>query len=483
MRTPPRRTGVDGAGCYRDFASQFGCRVLPPRWPDRQRLPRRIAQAPRVAGQVDSRRRDDAVQVARRPRRRAPLPPASHPRSERGQADNNTRPPSAAATTRDEKRRPHHPTDHDRPAGGQGRYETRAARVGFRLPARAGRQPRQGGLAGGPEYLAGAEHPETPDSRPALRGRFFPHPRHGRSGAIGWLPPAAVGSFPSRDYTGLAESQADDSGPRGVPLLLQSRLVLTANFRGPVPMHPDSEGRRWLKQVLPTLPVDPSLYPQQIDLEQNLALMIQMAEEDYERAAFLDERVISPSTRGSWLPLRGLLEMRGRIRRHLPPAWLFHIGHCGSTLISRLLGAHPHLLALREPATLQMLAYARRAADQETGPELLELCLALLSRSFRKTQRAFIKPTSDCSNLIEPLLGTDREAPAILLYVSLETYAATMLRAAALRADIENRHPARSRDLESRLGKPAQACTDDAQRVAVSWLSSMSAFAQAANAC
>ncbi len=248
-------------------------------------------------------------------------------------------------------------------------------------------------------------------------------------------------------------------------------------------MHPDSEGRRWLKQVLPTLPVDPSLYPQQIDLEQNLALMIQMAEEDYERAAFLDERVISPSTRGSWLPLRGLLEMRGRIRRHLPPAWLFHIGHCGSTLISRLLGAHPHLLALREPATLQMLAYARRAADQETGPELLELCLALLSRSFRKTQRAFIKPTSDCSNLIEPLLGTDREAPAILLYVSLETYAATMLRAAALRADIENRHPARSRDLESRLGKPAQACTDDAQRVAVSWLSSMSAFAQAANAC
>jgi len=245
-------------------------------------------------------------------------------------------------------------------------------------------------------------------------------------------------------------------------------------------MHPDSEARRWLKQVLPTLPVDPSLYPQQIDLEQNLALMIQMAEVDYERAAFLDERVISPSTRGSWLPLRGLVELRGRVRRHLPPAWLFHIGHCGSTLISRLLGAHPNLLALREPGTLQTLAYSRRAADQESAPELFGLCVALLSRSFRETQRAFVKLTSDCNNLIEPLLAHDHEAPAILLYVGLETYAATMLRAAALRADVETRHPARLNDLETWLGAPCEAGSDDAQRVAVSWLASMGAFADAA---
>ncbi len=245
-------------------------------------------------------------------------------------------------------------------------------------------------------------------------------------------------------------------------------------------MHPDSEGRLWLRQVLPTLPVDPSLYPQQIDLEQKLALMIQMAETDYEQAAFLDERIISASTRGSWLPLRGLVDLRGRIRCHRPPAWLFHIGHCGSTLISRLLGAHPNVLALREPGVLQALAYSRRTAAAECGPELFELCVALLSRSYHESQRALIKPTSDCSNLIEPLLEHDSTAPAILLFVGLDTYAATMLRATALRRDVETRHPARIEDFEKRLGASVGACSDDARRVAVSWLASMSAFADAA---
>ncbi len=249
--------------------------------------------------------------------------------------------------------------------------------------------------------------------------------------------------------------------------------------RGPDPMHPDSEGRRWLQQVLPTLPVDPSLFPYQLDLEQNLVLMIQMTETDYERAAFLDERIISPETKGSWLPLPGLVDIRRRVVTHRPPAWLFHLGHCGSTLVSRLLGAHRSLLALREPTVLQAFSHAFREPGAQCEKPVVELCLALLSRSYRKDQRALIKLTSDCNNLIGPLLDFDSNSTGLLLTVSLETYAATMLRAAPLREDMAVRHPARLHDLESLLDVRIGRDCDDGRRAAISWLSGMTLLAQA----
>ncbi len=85
-------------------------------------------------------------------------------------------------------------------------------------------------------------------------------------------------------------------------LARDSRTARARNFRMPQ----DSEGRRWLRRILASLPDNPSLFPHQVDLDQNLILMIEMGEPDYRRAAFLDERAISAATRGSWLPLRRL---------------------------------------------------------------------------------------------------------------------------------------------------------------------------------
>ena len=52
--------------------------------------------------------------------------------------------------------------------------------------------------------------------------------------------------------------------------------------------------------------------------------------------------------------------------------WIFHIGHVGSTLVSRLLGELAGVLAIREPRLLRDLALTPPEVAQglrATGPE------------------------------------------------------------------------------------------------------------------
>ena len=53
--------------------------------------------------------------------------------------------------------------------------------------------------------------------------------------------------------------------------------------------------------------------------------------------------------------------------------WIFHIGHVGSTLISRMLGELPDVLAIREPRLLRDLALSPPATSfvSEIAPELV----------------------------------------------------------------------------------------------------------------
>ena len=60
------------------------------------------------------------------------------------------------------------------------------------------------------------------------------------------------------------------------------------------------------------------------------------------------------------------------------PRFIFHIGHCGSTLLSRALDASLRTLPLREPLTLRRLA----AQETERRAELLPWSLALVTIVF-----------------------------------------------------------------------------------------------------
>jgi hypothetical protein len=115
----------------------------------------------------------------------------------------------------------------------------------------------------------------------------------------------------------------------------------------------EAEFRRRYQQVTER----PGLLPYQLDIPRRQVLLALVNEPIYRHALFLDQRLNDGTIQAFWIPLVRLLETG---RNSTSPAqaavYIFHIGHCGSTLISRLLGDRPDLLPLREPLVLRTLA-------------------------------------------------------------------------------------------------------------------------------
>ena len=229
----------------------------------------------------------------------------------------------------------------------------------------------------------------------------------------------------------------------------------------------------------------PDLFPQRLDLVARRVLFLQMSERRFQEAAFLDDRVLGSDIKGSWVALESLLE-RAPLRTGTAPHWIFHIGHCGSTLLSRLLPAVAPLLPIREPPALRTLAETERdlggslsRISPAAWQELFDLLLALWSRTYRTGQSALIKATSDCGNLIQAALAADAGSRAVLMYQPLENYLAAMLVDGAPRPDIEGHAVTRLVDLHRFLDDPDSLRLHELsplQRVVVSWLSGVANF-------
>jgi hypothetical protein len=191
-----------------------------------------------------------------------------------------------------------------------------------------------------------------------------------------------------------------------------------------------------LRSKLRAIAHSPELFLRDLAPLEDSAVLSPMSEASYRASSFLDNRLVRAGDRDFGIPipvLRRLLDAQGA--RPRPIHWLFHVGHCGSTLISRLLGEIDGLFVLREPAVVMGLTRSGRRLDEPGFPitrerwEMLkDLALTLLGRTWRATDTALVKATSDAVNLAPILLDAHAEARALLLYVDLETFLATMLR-------------------------------------------------------
>ena len=199
------------------------------------------------------------------------------------------------------------------------------------------------------------------------------------------------------------------------------------------------------------------------------------------------QRIFSADTQGAWFPLETLLETTVGLTVRRTPNFIFHIGHCGSTLISRLLGELPQIFSLREPITLLALAVILRelgAADaplnRDTWKQLLTMSLTLLSRTYHADDKPVIKLTSAAGNLLGPVLKTHADSKALLLYVDLETYLTTMLRAEAPRENLRAYAGAWHTDFQQLTGHSdiAPAPLDDNHQVVINWLAMLLTFNQ-----
>ena len=171
------------------------------------------------------------------------------------------------------------------------------------------------------------------------------------------------------------------------------------------------------------------MYLKDLDLQRGVGTLVPMTPANYSTSSFLDSRIATDSDTVFDLPLDVLLQMApwfAQSRR--PMHFIFHIGHCGSTLLSRLLGGLPGFFSLREPAPLRTLTdYAAPGRPLPGGWEAsLMVVLGLLSRVFDDRDTAIIKPSSFCNRLIPTLMGWHPACRAVLLYIDLPAYLAAM---------------------------------------------------------
>jgi hypothetical protein len=223
-----------------------------------------------------------------------------------------------------------------------------------------------------------------------------------------------------------------------------------------------------------TLTRSPELFPYALAPRTDSVSFIGLSEADYRRASFLDGRILTPQTLARTLPWRQIQAAAADLPETCD--FIFHIGHVGSTLLSRLLGAHPQILSLREPQILRDLARTLGEAGCAEVDARLPTFLKLWSRSFRAEQRPLIKATSFASELAAGILARPSHPKAIFLFVPAQTYLATILGGPNSRQEAQALGPSRLARLRHRLGTDQLSVASEGEGIAMSWACEMTAL-------
>jgi hypothetical protein len=236
--------------------------------------------------------------------------------------------------------------------------------------------------------------------------------------------------------------------------------------------HPTAEA------LLARLTTTPDAYVQKLDLVRESCLVVELDEAAYRAASFLDDRTLGPATRGGWLPFDRVLEVAQRAADLRPLHFIFHTGHVGSTLVSRLLDETGAVLSLREPLPLRTLADAcdvLRHPESLLSParfdDLLAGQLRLWSRGYAATKCVVVKATSSAARL-GPTILARHSARAIYLNQGAESALATLLAGQNSSLDLRGHGPGRMQRLCARLGRPLAPLHElsPGELAAMSWL-------------
>lgn len=233
---------------------------------------------------------------------------------------------------------------------------------------------------------------------------------------------------------------------------------------------------------------DPRVFPHQLDAVNRRLLLVRLEPERIRETAFLDQRVLEGREPGAWVPLAAALDAAPHNAG--PAGVILHCGHCGSTLVSRLLGELPGAWVLREPLVLQTLAAEARAAGTpfaRLAPEEFGRSLALLQACYAKlppgAERAIVKHTSLTANLGVELQRLASPPAVLCLWVPLRDYLAAMLRDAGLREGLRLAAGEWIHDVATALDGdcPPLAALSDGELAALDWTAAQLAFVRVRN--
>lgn len=175
----------------------------------------------------------------------------------------------------------------------------------------------------------------------------------------------------------------------------------------------------------------PEIYPHQLNLVNDSLLLVRLSAGEIKAAPFLDQRVLGQQTKGQWMPWQAVSEIfEGQASPDFP-GFVFHVGHCGSTLLSRLMEFAGDTQCLREPLPLRTLA--QDLADRGEGRSFLaredhHRRLRWFARMWRRgAGHTVVKATSICGGLLPEILSFEPGVRAVFIYNRPETHIATLL--------------------------------------------------------
>ena len=218
--------------------------------------------------------------------------------------------------------------------------------------------------------------------------------------------------------------------------------------------------------------------------------LVELTEADYRTESFLDLRLLARGYEEVFCPTATLVQAAQSLKA--TPQYIFHIGHAGSTLIARLIGAHEQCLSVREPQLLRALAdaAARPPGEAPPGPPPaaalpLDVVLPLMGRTWRPGQRAVVKATSIASEMAPLILGGEDRPAAIFMFVDALAYLRSILAGPNSRVESRALASGRLRRLQQRLPGTGDAWhpRTEGEVIAMSWLCEMTTLHRAWEAC
>jgi hypothetical protein len=212
---------------------------------------------------------------------------------------------------------------------------------------------------------------------------------------------------------------------------------------------------------------------QALDPTQGMVRLIAMNRESYRAASFLDDRMLQVPVDAQIVPWTTIEaatagDMRSDAR------WIFHIGHVGSTLVSRLLGEIRGVLGIREPRLLRDLAL--------TPAEIRQRYIApvpkLMSRTFAEFELACVKATSWASEIAPELVPPGERA--LFMYATPRNYIASILAGENSVKELRMLVQSRADRMAGRVSGLDDQQRSDAHRAAAAWACEMTSLESAA---
>ena len=217
---------------------------------------------------------------------------------------------------------------------------------------------------------------------------------------------------------------------------------------------------RWLAQAL-----DPSA---------GMARLIAMDRDSYRAASFLDDRMLQNPVDAQLIPWPAIEEaVSGDLRTDA--RWIFHIGHVGSTLLSRLLGEIESVLAIREPRLLRDLALS----PETVRHQYIAPTTKLMSRTFSESEFACVKATSFVSEIAPQIVPPGERA--LFMYATPRNYISGILAGENSVKELEVLAPSRAQRIAGRvpsMGRPRS----QADLAAIGWACEMTSLEASAQA-